>query len=221
MRTIQPQGRRGSLKWIQCAVNERWVALERPILRELRSGAITWLSPLAMDQFAEYRDATFLELVGHQRLVGELRAFWPALGPQWDALGVTDKGDVLLVEAKAHIAEMCSPGTAASPVSRARIEATLDDVAYRLGARADRAAWSRHFYQLANRIAHLDFLRSRGVPAWLILVNFVGDQDMRGPTSAEAWKAAYSVALHVMGLRRAHLLSPYILHAYPDVRAYR
>lgn len=217
MRTIQPEGSRGSLKWIQRAVNERWGSLEGPILARLRASNVDWVSPLTTDQFAEYRDATFLERIGHGGLAAELKDFWPARGPQWDALGRTDNGDVLIVEAKAHIAEMCSPGTSAGPASRARIEATLEDVAGRLGARAERAAWSRHFYQLANRVAHLDFLRSRGVPAWLVLVNFLGDEDMGGPATAEAWEAAYSVALHVMGLGRSHPLSRYMLHVYPDV----
>jgi hypothetical protein len=219
MRCIQPAGARGSLKWIQSAVNERWSGLERPILRATRAAAIRWLSPLAIDEYAEYRDADFLRLIGHGQLVDNLSQFWPPLGPQWDALGVTDTHDVLIVEAKAHIRELCSPGTGAGGVSRARIEAALDALAVRLDARRDRASWSLHFYQLANRIAHLDFLRSHGVPAWLVLVGFVGDEEMRGPTSAEAWRAAYDVALHVMGLRRANPLSRYIIHAYPDVRS--
>ena len=42
--------------------------------------------------------------------------------------------------------------------------------------------------------------------------NFVG-----GPATAEAWEAAYQVALHVMGLARSHPLSRYIIHVYPRV----
>ena len=218
MRTVQPVGTRGSLKWIQRAVNERWDSLEAPLLEAIGADAIQWVSPLIGDGHAEYRDDSFLSRIGQAGLAEELKAFWPARGPQWDALGVTSSGDVLLIEAKAHIAEMCSPGTAAGPASRARIEQALDEVALRLGARADRAAWSMHFYQLANRIAHLDFLRRRGVRAWLVLVNFLGDTDMNGPTTEEAWDAAYAVAFHVMGLRREHPLNRYILHVYPPVQ---
>lgn len=219
MRTVQPAGTRGSLKWIQRAVNERWDSLEAPLLEALGTDAIEWTSPLIGDAYAEYRDDSFLARIGQAGLADDLKAFWPARGPQWDALGVTSTGDVLLVEAKAHIAEMCSPGTAAGPASRARIEQALDEVAVRLGARPDRAAWSMHFYQLANRIAHLDFLRQRGVRAWLVLVNFLDDKDMHGPTTEEAWDAAYAVAFHVMGLRLRHPLSRYILHVYPAVPA--
>ena len=213
MSVEQPPGSRGSLKWIQRAVNERWETLEGPILSKLKAHSLEWWSPLADDNFAEYRDSSFLARIGHPELAQDLQGYWPARGPQWDALGRSDRGDVLLVEAKAHVAELCTPGTAAGPASRARIASALDQLADKLGARAGRAAWTDHFYQLANRLAHLDFLRARSVPAWLVLVNFLGDSEMGGPSSVEAWDAAYQVAFHVMGLGKSHPLSRFIIHA--------
>lgn len=116
MRVIQNHGTRGSLKWIPPAVNAGWPALNQPILlRTGSAGPIMWLSPLASDQFAEYRDDSFLERIGKADLEPALKKFWPARGPQWDALGKTSKGDILLAEAKAHVAEMCSPATAQAP----------------------------------------------------------------------------------------------------------
>lgn len=47
MRVIQPAGRRGSLKWIQMAVNERWPALDGPILQATGAATVEWLSPPA------------------------------------------------------------------------------------------------------------------------------------------------------------------------------
>lgn len=218
MRVTQTEGKRGSLKWIQRAVNEQWLSLNQPIIDHIGGNAtIKWLSPIKEDGFAEYRDTAFLRLIGHESLAPALSACWPTRGPQWDALGRVSRGDVLLVEAKAHIAEMCSPGTTASATSRTRIEATLGTLAQELGAASTRASWADHFYQLANRLAHLQFLRSQGVPAWLVLVNFVGDQEMGGPSNSETWEAAYEVAFHVMGLSRKHSLSPYIIHVYPTV----
>jgi hypothetical protein len=219
MRVEQPAGRRGSLKWIQQAVEERWDDLERPIVSALGGAEIEWVSPLRTDSFAEYRDASFLNRLALTNLTAELASFWPARGPQWDALGRSSRGDLLLVEAKAHVAEMCSPGTAAGPTSRARSAAALEAVAEDLGAAPDRAPWTDHFYQLANRLAHLHFLRARGVPAWLVLVGFLGDADMRGPASPEAWDAAYHVAFDVMGLPARHKLSRYVLHVTPGVPA--
>jgi len=221
MRTPQPEGRHGSLRWIQRATQEPWPSLNHPILSAIPSAkTIVWLSPLKSDAFAEYRDDAFLTLLGLSHLIEPLQAFWPKRGPQWDALGKTDNGQVLMVEAKAHIPEMCSPGTSAGEASRVRIVAALDKVALDLGARPDRAAWTEHFYQLGNRIAHLHFLREQGVQAWLVLVNFLGDPEMGGPTTPEAWEAAYQVAFYVMGLPKTHKLSRYIIDVYPDVSAH-
>jgi len=161
MRVKQPEGKRGSLKWIQRAVNEQWPSLNQPIAERFADDAsIKWLSPIATDGYAEYRDAAFLSRIG-QASLANLGDYWLVRGPQWDALATTSRGDILLVEAKAHYAEMCSPGTAASAASRLMINKTLTGLAQHLGASPKRASWSDHFYQLANRLAHLQFLRAR------------------------------------------------------------
>jgi hypothetical protein len=50
-------------------------------------------------------------------------------------------------------------------------------------------------------------------------VNFLNDTDMHGPTTPEVWEAADQVVNHVMGLKKPHQLSRYIIHVYPDVPA--
>jgi hypothetical protein len=216
-RVVQPEGGRGSLKWIQRAVNAKSAELEEPILRVLGATSVMWKSPLASDSYAEYRDQSFLASLGLTKLNAELQAFWPRRGPQWDGLGLTNRSDVLLVEAKAHIGELCSPGSMAGTESRRIIERSLAETAHALGA-APRAPWFETFYQLANRLAHLEFLRRNGVAAWLVLVNFIGDSEMNGPATRAEWEAAYEIVFHVMGLRRDHRLSRFILHVYPDTR---
>ncbi len=67
----------------------------------------------------------------------------------------------------------------------------------------------------------MHFLREHDVPSYLVLVNFLNDGDMKGPTIQEAWEAAYDVNLHVMGLPKRHALSEHMIHVFPDVAAYR
>lgn len=219
MRVEQVAGKRGSLKWIQRAVAFGAAELTQPIIARTAAASIEWRSPLLQDGYAEYRDASFLQRLGLGQHAPALTDFWPARGPQWDALGITDRGDVLLVEAKAHVGEMCSPPSQASGTSRERIAARLEEVAAALGAHPAHASWIERFYQLANRLAHLHFLRAQGVAAWLVLVNFVGDDEMNGPSSVREWRAAYQVAWHVMGLGARHPLAPFVIEAFPDVRA--
>ncbi|QNN64634.1 hypothetical protein H9L12_10115 [Sphingomonas rhizophila] len=201
-------------------MNDRWSSLEDPIEAKL-GGNVQWRSPLSGDDYAEYRDGEFLDIVDLGHLRSDLADFWPSRGPQWDALGVGPKGQVILVEAKAHVGEMCSPPTGASQASRRRITDNLNACAQLLGAREGHADWSRHFYQIANRLAHLRFLRERGVDAYLVLVNFLNDREMGGPSTPEAWEAAYQVAFHVLGLSKRHPLSRYIVDVYPDVATMR
>jgi hypothetical protein len=95
-------------------------------------------------------------------LIVPLREFWPDRGPQWDALARSDKGHVLLIEAKAHIGEMLSPASGASPASKSQIEGAFARVIEDLAAKP-KAPWTECFYQYANRLAHLWFLKQNGV----------------------------------------------------------
>ena len=218
MRVPQQQGTRGSLKWIQRLANEHAGEFSRLVDAAAGgriAGPIEWRSPLKGDEYAEYRDGSFLELLGACDLTAPLKNFWPSRGPQWDALGVTTKGDLVLVEAKAHVAEMISPGTGAAGESLELIRRSLADTAAAFGA-TPTCDWTQTFYQYTNRLAHLHFLRANGRPAWLVFANFVGDQEMRGPASEAEWRAAIEVLHGALGLKR-HPLLKYVLDVFPEV----
>jgi hypothetical protein len=212
-RVAQPEGLKGSLKWMQRAVAHR-----PDLLQPTGLDPITWVSPLRDDQFAEYRDSDFLWKIGLAGLAPMLQAFWPRGGPQWDGLGTTRRGGVVLAEAKAHAGELASPPSQASQASLRQIEAAMDKVKGALGVKAGQI-WTGPCYQLAHRIAHLWFLRSFGIDAHLVLVGFLGDDEMGGPHDPEAWHAAYRAAEAGLGLPETHDLSPRIHHVHPHVAA--
>lgn len=200
---------RGSQRWIRHFVNERTAELDTAIAVAAAGRIATpirWTSPLASDHFKEYRDAAALERAGASSAASALGAFWPGRGPQWDALGIGAKGESILVEAKAHIDEAVSPPSAASPESLALIRASLARTAEQIGARPT-FEWSSTFYQYANRIAHLWFLRQHGIDAWLVMLYFVGDNDMGGPKTSAEWLAAIRVIELALGLRKHALLN--------------
>ncbi len=209
MRCRQPVGQRGSLKWIQRAVASR-----PDLLQPTGLASIRWLSPLAEDNFAEYRDASFLERLGLGHLGSSLESFWPARGPQWDALGLA--GDApILVEAKAHLRELRAPASQAKPVSAAHIDAAFLSARTALGV-AGINNWRTTYYQLTNRIAHLWWLRHNGINAHLVFINFINDSEMGGPTHAKEWRDAYETARVAIGLPRDHPLAAAIHHVEPD-----
>jgi len=211
-RIKQKVGIKGSQKWLQIYVQDN-----PELLQPANYPKLTWLSPLADDDYAEYQDGSFLDLLGVNHLKPQLKKFWPHKGPVWDGLAVANNA-VFLIEAKAHLSEFFTPATSASNKSRALIKKSLKKVSNELGANP-KAHWSEAFYQYSNRLAHLWFLRSNGVNAKMVFVSFVGDHEMHGPESELEWTAVFKAADYVLGLPKRHELSNHIIHVYPNVRS--
>jgi hypothetical protein len=166
---------RGSQRWMQWFVNHAPHVIDD----QIGLGPIDWRSPLRDDEYAEYRDAAFLERIGVTLPKRPLDAFWPRGGPQWDALGRAATSEAVIVEAKAHLNELYSPATGASESSLALVRASLAEAAASMNVPAG-FDWSKQFYQYANRIAHAYLLdHVNGVPVKLVFVYFIGDTDMK------------------------------------------
>lgn len=203
MRVVQRADGRGSLKWTQRLINDFPDLLDSEIRRAVSIGPeplIEWSSPRANDEFAEYRDQDFLRVIDASLTRRSLSSFWPARGPQWDALGRTSSGAVLLVEAKAHVNELLSGCSAKSERSLRMIREALDDTKGHYGV-SDSADWLSAYYQYTNRLAHLYLLRElNAVNAHLIHVCFMNDAEMGGPASPSEWESAFAEAHQVLGL---------------------
>ena len=202
MRVKQKPGHRGSLKFMQRIVSQR------PEIRNERLASqgvvpteadIRWVSPREDDDWAEYRDGAFLEKLGRSDLAPALSAFWPAQGPQWDALGIAGN-TLLLVEAKAHIGELVSNCAATATRSLEMIKSALDSTKRALGVPVD-TDWLTGYYQLANRIAHLEFLRRHGADAQLVMLQFTGETGMPTLSTLASFDAAFARAIDQLHIR--------------------
>lgn len=212
------QDQRGSQKWIQFLVNERADLLRVGLAPHLPFGAATrieWRSPLRNDNYAEYRDSDSLSRLGIECPRKPLREFWPPRGPQWDALGTAKpNGPYLLVEAKANIPEILTSCTAVSLKSlnliRKSLSATRDYLRCTKGL-----DWTQGFYQYANRLAHLYFLRKMNeLDAYLVFIYFLNDRTHL-PTCEGEWRGALTLQKRLMGLGR-HKLDRYIVELFID-----
>lgn len=169
---------------------------------------IEWRAPLEESGFAEPLDGQFLEATGLERHQDELAGVWPSSGPRWDALAVAhsslNEPGVLLVEAKSYPDEVRGPGLSATADRSVRM--ILEALGWAKGLlRAERtAAWTGDYYQYANRLAHLCFLRYQlGVPAWL--VNLCFTDDPHEATSAEEWQAELPRIKQELGFRSGRI----------------
>ena len=189
--------------WLRVAVNEQTNAFNvgvRDCLNLPADESIHWLSPVAADQYAEYYDQSFLSLLGVDDSQAPLQTFWPLSGPRWDGLAKTSTGKLILVEAKAYIAEAVDFGSKASEASLERIEDALAKAKAAYRARPD-AVWIRPFYQYANRLAHLYYLRDLlGADAYLLFVCVTDAPDVPAPASAAEWRGAHTAIETALGL---------------------
>jgi hypothetical protein len=225
---LDEQGRaeRGSQLQMQIYANHRREELSAAILSALpdlggRASGLEWRSPLREQNFAEYQDAAFLDAIGCGDLGEELNRFWPARGPVWDGLATAklDSGSdgVVLVEGKSYPGEIYGPGSQAGEsgsergkTSRERIRAAIAATQEALGAedvgpddwigRGQGAPGS--LYQMANRLAHLHWLRSRGRQAWLGFICFVEDPTFNA-TTREEWETELPKTWQRLGLSGA------------------
>ena len=210
---------RGSQRWLQLAVNRCPSVIDEAVSEAVGldpGEGIRWVSPLEADSFIEYRDQAFLERLGVSPEHRQLKDFWPRGGPVWDGLARTSGGRRLLVEAKANLPEFDSSPTGASAGSLRKIREALDETRrfLRVGADTD---WAKCFYQYANRLAHLYFLRELNkVDAVLVFVYFVGDTTVprQDPVTREGWESAIGLAAHHLGISTN---SPWIRENVADV----
>lgn len=238
--TDPPAANRGARRWLQALVNggpAQRRRLDAAIAERLPfSGIIEWRSPLREDHYAEYSDQEFVERLlsadGYterglfpspgRQLPRPLAEFWPRFGPQWDGLAVVKTGPstraMLLVEAKTHIPEMAAaPAQARGESALQHIRQSLDATRNFLEVRTA-ADWSVSFYQYANRLAQLYWLRElNGIDAYLVNLFFLNDAELNGPRTAAEWQAASRLQEVFLGLR-AGAQNGYALH--PWVGAY-
>lgn len=197
---------KGSHLQMQLYANSESHTLEQEVVRIgiVPEGAtLRWISPLEIDHYTEYRDIKFLERLSLQEHTSQLRDFWPSGGPCWDGLArwwVDDRSGVLLFEAKSYPEETNSRMMARAESSIRRIADALGETAEWLGLKATPRSWFSGFYQTANRLAHLYFLRELcGVDADLVFLLVVDDPTHRR-TAPGAWETAWSEMWGRMGL---------------------
>ena len=142
----------------------------------------------------------YLKILGLGDATSELNQFWPPRGPQWDALG-RSRNKYFLVEAKANILEILSSVQAKAEKSTSLIQYSIEETKKYLRCEKGKN-WEHGFYQYANRISHLYFLRIIcKLDAYLVFVYFCNDHT-HIPTTKNEWRGAIKLQESLMSLSR-------------------
>jgi len=219
-RVIQEIGKRGSLKQIQRLINENQNLINDAIklqFKELNNDLIYWKSPLKNDNYAEYKDISFIKKLGLNINEQKFNEFWPKRGVQWDAFATTNFGNIILVEAKANIPELISSPSAARYKSKTKIDKSLNNAKIYLGITKE-VDWSAKYYQYTNRLAHLYFFRQIcKTPAYLVNIYFTGDESVSGPKTQQEWEEAINALKSHLGISK-HKLSEFTTNIFIDIK---
>lgn len=151
---------------------------------------IEWLSPVSNDEHAEYYDIEFLERLGidNNKLKVPLKEFWPSSGPRWDGLGKTNTNKYFIIEAKAHIEEAVDYSSGATAIKSINLIEKSIEEAKNFYSDNQSAYWQKPFYQYANRLAHLYYLKElNDLNVFVIFIYFCNAPDVAKPTNKEEW----------------------------------
>lgn len=204
-------------------------SLDDTVRRVTGADHVEWLDfPLRCNDGPSDAEWTGLDFLTDADTQAAWRSFWPqGAGIQnWDAVArikIEGRPEWLLVEAKAHCGEIESTCGAKPEGALAQIRAALEATKTYLGVEPDRD-WLRGYYQFCNRLAVLQFLESRRVPAHLLMIYFTGDVngDRSCPKDALGWQAAIAAQDAHVGLPKGHALEARIhkvfLLAFTNVR---
>ena len=155
------------------------------------SSNINWLD----FRFNGPEDKELLNFDFIDSLKAEWRNYWAcgATGLNWDAVGVTEDGTYVLVEAKAHIGEMKSSASG-SEKSKKSNNQVITKTINKYGVQRTAEDWNRDVYQLANRLVAVDFLNEKGIKAVLVYVLFENgygfNTSINKSVSKEEWEKA-------------------------------
>ncbi len=220
--TSKGKGKKGSKFWMGTCV-------ENPELKETLDRCVgdnlTWISPLATEEYVEYELRQCHELLGlGKEEYKELFSFWPTRGksPQWDGIATGREKTLYLFEAKAHLDEICAGKPSAKGNGWDRIVESMTRIHDMYYPSGDFDLWTDRYYQIGNRLTFLHEMQEMKLNKFdsikLVFLNFVNDRTNNRSTSLEEWKDYMdSVFLRVMGHKD---LPSCVLDIFLDVSEY-
>lgn len=125
-------------------------------------------------------------------------------GINWDAVGISQDGTYILVEAKAHLSEMKNSASGSQKSQEHNLE-KIEEFINRNNISSSADVWSKDVYQLANRLIITDFLKNKGFKVKLLYVLFENgfeyNRDKSDSATKDEWNTEMERELISMGIK--------------------
>ena len=185
-------------------------------------GRVIWLDyPLDEERLSgdgEWKGIDcFKRLDNYAKIEAKWRKYWPQRGTamNWDGIFMIDD-TWFFVEAKAHKDESYQICSASSDASKSIINEAFNETIEWLKANPKTKWLDTNCYQLANRLAFLQFCKQCGIKARLLYIGFVrGFRRKKDEVkSEEEWMTIWKEELETLGLN-FEKMAPYISFIHP------
>jgi len=158
----------------------------------------------------EYVGINFLDKKLFNKLSVNWNKYWPKNAPNWDAIiycspiipNTSLKDQWIIVEAKAHIKEIESDSGVKDKESKKQIEEAFIATQKRFCIKTENN-WLKKYYQLANRLAFINFMLDNGIQCSLLNIYFINgwpNKPEKNVLKIEAWKKIIADEYSYLGI---------------------
>jgi hypothetical protein len=175
-------------------------------------GELIWLdfppdnNRLSLD--GEWKGINFLTQQQQETLKGLWGNYWTGNTQNWDAIIIhieKEQIEYVIVEAKAHLKEIESDCSAEKDsTNETKIKNAFERTKNTFGVKTNND-WLKQYYQLANRLAFINFLHSQNINCSLLNVYFInGYSNKKGENKSvkdkEEWAEAIQEEYNYLGI---------------------
>lgn len=174
----------------------------------------------------EYKGISFLSAELKETIKNDWKIYWTGNTQNWDGIFLSDE-KIYIVEAKAHLGELKSSFDSSDLENRKKIEYAMKETKEKMGV-AEGKNWLGQYYQLANRLAFLNFLRKNKIESHLVYIYFLNgyrkrvydgkrliEQENKNVDTQDEWESAIIEQYKELGLMNVNL-DDYLFKVFID-----
>jgi len=168
----------------------------------------------------EHKGIDFLPTTLKNKILNNWKKYWPKGAQNWDAIlyftpiipNSKLEDQWIIVEAKAHLKELESDSGVKDKKSKEQIEKAFEATQKRFNIKTQNN-WLKKYYQLANRLAFINFMLDNDIQCSLLNIYFINGWNKdpkKNVLKIEDWKKAIEAEYTHLGINNNNEAKKYI-----------